>query len=100
MLFYFKNKIDPEISNLCRFCLEECETFWHLITECPVYWKERMELCGETDILNGGRWTVDMLMDFASNIKIAKALEGYDEIWYEDIETDQSEQNEPEPEPD
>ena len=36
-LFYFKHKIDPEISPLCRFCLQGNETFDHLARDCPCF---------------------------------------------------------------
>ena len=44
-----------------------------------------MELFGNTNIVNG-EWNVDMLMDMCENLKIAKALEGYDDIWFDDEE--------------
>ena len=34
-LFYFKSRIDPDINPECRFCLEDKETFYHLVTDCP-----------------------------------------------------------------
>ena len=36
-LFYFKNKVDKDINAVCRFCLERDETFYHLVTDCPVH---------------------------------------------------------------
>ena len=36
-LFYFKHRVDPQINPTCRFCLEQDETFYHLVTECPVH---------------------------------------------------------------
>ena len=43
-LFYFKNKIDPEINAVCRFCLEADETFYHFITDCPAFLQSRREI--------------------------------------------------------
>ena len=36
-LNYFKSKVDPEISPLCRFCEEKDETFYHLVDNCPIF---------------------------------------------------------------
>ena len=36
-LNYLSHKINPNISELCRFCEEEPETFIHILSECPVF---------------------------------------------------------------
>ena len=37
-LNYLQSKICPEdVSELCRFCEEEPETFDHLLNECPCF---------------------------------------------------------------
>jgi hypothetical protein len=96
-LYYFKSKIDKDISGECRFCGEDLETFWHFVTDCPVFWRERNEsLLGD---VRGGNWSVENIMNMAEHTKIAKALLGYDEIWYEEIQ-DIIPDTQPEPEPD
>ena len=93
-LNYFRSKVDRELSGLCRFCEESDETFWHFATDCPVFITERRDSFLGKDI--ECEWTVDMLMNMAEHTKIAKALQGYEDIWWEDEER---ESNEPEPEP-
>ena len=46
-------------------------------------------------------WDVDSILKFAEITKIAKALEGYEEIWFDESITEYSNtQNQPLPEPD
>jgi ribonuclease HI len=80
-LNYFRHKVDSDWDPSCRFCMEDDETFWHLITDCPVFWRERMETMGDVHMDD---WSVDMLMEYAEYVKIGKALEGFQEIFYED----------------
>jgi hypothetical protein len=98
-LNYFGSKIDTDLDPECRFCGEDDETYWHLATDCPVFWAERNECFGRWCIKNGC-WTAEALLNFAGTIKIAKALEGYSDIWFENSTLDVSDDNEPEPEPD
>ena len=42
-LFYFRSKVDKEISPICRFCLEADESFEHLINDCPRFNTYRRE---------------------------------------------------------
>jgi hypothetical protein len=97
-LYYIKNKIDKEIDSLCRFCLEDDETFWHMATECPVFWRERRDIFLGKEICDG-KWETGDLIAFAEIYKISMELDGYDEIYYEDYAFS-STQNSPEPEPD
>ena len=34
-LNYIQSKVNPDLSEMCRFCEEEEETFAHLLNECP-----------------------------------------------------------------
>jgi ribonuclease HI len=98
-LNYFASKVDENRCSLCRFCLEEDETFWHFATDCPVFWKERrdtfLNMNPDTD-----NWEVKLLLQLSDQVKIAKALEGYDDIYYEDNYDYPNTQNNPDPEPD
>ena len=97
---YFKHKVDPEWDPECRFCLENDETFWHLATDCPVFWKERRDIfmCGG---VNETEWDVDMVMKMANVVPVAKALEGYEEIYYDEGDDEEPGfQSRPPPEPD
>ena len=51
------------------------------------------------DDLEMGSWDVERLLEFASITKIAKALEGFDDIWFDESWLEPS-QNQPSPEPD
>jgi ribonuclease HI len=98
-LGYFRNKIDSDVDPMCRFCQEGDETFWHMLTECPVFCREQLEFMG--DNTEREEWDVPSILQFADITKIAKALEGYDEIWFDNDEIDSySTQNQPQPEPD
>ena len=78
-LNWFRNKVNPvEFSSICRFCLEDDETFWHLCTDCPVFRCAREDAFFDKGLRNF-EWKPDELLDFANNNKIAWALEGYDE---------------------
>ena len=98
-LNYFASKVDASRCSQCRFCLEEDETFWHFATDCPVFWKERRD-----EFVSMGqdmeKWEVGQLLQLSDQIKIAKALEGYDDIFYEDNFEYPNTQTNPDPEPD
>ena len=34
-LSYFQAKLEPEINSPCRLCLNDAETFYHLLVDCP-----------------------------------------------------------------
>ena len=97
-LGYFRNVIDKEEGSICRFCLENDETYWHLATDCPVFWKERHEIFFNESV--GEEWTVTQLLDFAEVKKISWALEGNSDIFFEDDYSNENLYNKPPPEPD
>ena len=43
-LLYHVHNIDNDISEICRFCLEEREEFQHLAFSCPALWWERQTI--------------------------------------------------------
>ena len=43
-LNYMNSIIIPDYTPLCRFCEEKEESFQHLYEECPVFWRQRMEI--------------------------------------------------------
>ena len=75
-LFYFRSKVDPEIRPTCRFCLEEDETFWHIINHCPRFFTYRREQFADQIIQNDHRWRIDELISFSYLPGINHALEG------------------------
>ena len=54
-LFYFRNKVDNEVNANCRFCLEEDETFRHLINDCPRFIIHRRDKLQNQYITNDHR---------------------------------------------
>ena len=75
-LFYHRSNIDPINNNsICRFCLEEDETFIHFATNCPALWRERRDhlLVYEGD--GNNTWTPNQLLDFSFSRRITEALE-------------------------
>ena len=75
-LFYFKNKVDSEINSICRFCLEEDETFHHLVTACPRFRLTRQDIFLDSDIKNYLSWSVRDLLRFSHTGGIGEALDG------------------------
>jgi hypothetical protein len=90
--------VDEDENSVCRFCLEDEETFWHLATDCPVFWRERNDAFGCNDITK--TWDFNMIMNFAENLKIAKALEGDENIYFGDEGEKDGYQDRPPPGPD
>ena len=64
--------IIPHYTPLCRFCEEEEESFQHLYEECPVFWRQRMEIQG--DQTGAENWTVKTVLKMA---KIENILEAF-----------------------
>ena len=84
-LFYFRSKVDPEIKPTCRFCLEEDETFYHLINECPRFVIYRREHLNNEIISYKITWSVQKLLNFSYLPGINHALEGDTSLkWYGD----------------
>ena len=63
-LLYHLHTMDPTISPLCRFCLQENEEFHLLATSCPPLWWER-HLISATDPEHVNDWTIHQLISFA-----------------------------------
>ena len=56
-LHYLQSKIYPEdVSELCRFCEEEKETFDHLLNECPCFQQARFDILHNQPIINTLNW--------------------------------------------
>ena len=74
-LNYFCSKIDPDIDPNCRFCEEEEEEFWHLVTKCPVFHSVRNDIFCERDPAFDD-WEVDKLVAFLNNVEINQIMLG------------------------
>ena len=74
-LNYFQSKIYPEdVSELCRFCEEEPETFAHLLNECPCFQQARIDILHNQPIINSLNWDSDDIIAFSHIPAIDEAL--------------------------
>ena len=73
-LNYLTHKINPNYTDLCRFCEEEEETFIHIVNECPVFYSRQMELFEGKPIINSIEWKPKTLLKFAKDSAIFEAL--------------------------
>ena len=71
---YVQSKIDPTISELCRFCEEEEETFEHLLNECPCFNSNRREILGNKLIIKSLDRKPQTLLEFSRIPAIEEAL--------------------------
>ena len=74
-LNYVKSKIHPgQISELCRFCEEEDETFAHLINKCLCFNTFRRETLMNIPVINTTKWKAKTLLNFSYIEAIDEAL--------------------------
>lgn len=73
-LNYLTNIIFPQLTDQCRFCEEEQETFIHLLNECPVFRERRTELFSDMIIENSLEWDPARIVEFAQHPQIEEAL--------------------------
>ena len=74
-LNYVQSKIFPGvISELCRFCEEEEETFAHLLNECPCFITARRDILGNIPIISTVKWKPQTLLAFSNLESIDAAL--------------------------
>ena len=70
-----QSKIHPgQISELCRFCEEEDETFEHLLNECPCFTSHRRDILRNIPIIKTIKWKAKMLLKFSYIEAIDEAL--------------------------
>ena len=74
-LNYVQSKAYPlDVSEMCRFCEEEVETFKHLINECPCFITDRQNLLQGRIIENTLDWKPTTLLKFSYIQSIDEAL--------------------------
>ena len=74
-LNYVQSKIFPnDISDLCRFCEEEEETFEHLLNECPCFISYRRDILQGKLIVKTLDWKAKTLLEFSYIPAIDEAL--------------------------
>ena len=75
-LNFIQSKVsDGLISELCRFCEEEDETFEHLLNECPCFNSYRRDILGGKPIIRTLDWKAQTLIEFSYIPAIDQALE-------------------------
>ena len=73
-LKYHESKVNGLEDSSCRFCQWEDETSAHLITECPAFWRSRMDIFGHTLMDDLPEWKVSQLLIFIKKIKMKQLL--------------------------
>ena len=71
-LNYVQSKI-KQISPTCRFCEEEDETFFHILTECPAFALERHDIL-LSRCINKEDWKLYQILKLAKLKPIKEAL--------------------------
>ena len=72
-LLYHLHTMDPSISPLCRFCLQENEEFYHLANHCPPLWWERHYISAQEPD-NAQQWSIHQIINFAYHPSINTAF--------------------------
>ena len=72
-LLYHLHNIDPNISPICRFCLEQNEEFHHLASDCPPLWWERHNISAQ-ESNSPATWSLQQITDFTYIPKINEAF--------------------------
>ena len=73
-LNYLTHKINPLVSELCRYCEEEDETYIHLLSECPVFIQDRLDIFNLRAFNELSEWKPEQLIKFAKIPIIYEAL--------------------------
>ena len=66
---------DPES---CRLCMEDEETSWHIIADCPALLRTRQKIFHKNLLQEPIRWKVHQINNFIGNTIIGDMLEGKD----------------------
>ena len=61
-LNYLTNIMFPNITDQCRFCEEEEETFIHILNECPVFYQHRLALLNGAPVVGTVEWKPQTLI--------------------------------------
>ena len=79
-LFFFKSRIDPDINPDCRFCLENNETFYHLVTDCPAFHESRKEIFLDKTVDTENEWSVRNMLLFSYLPGVREAIDGQTDL--------------------
>ena len=67
-LRYHASLRNPTISPRCRLCDYECETFYHLLRDCPRLNNLRFDIYGVYQIRGDLPWDIDCVLNFIKSI--------------------------------
>ena len=60
--------VDPS----CRFCLEDEESAWHLIAECPALWMHRGQAFKSYQLYSNPKWKAHQFLSFLRDAKMSE----------------------------
>ena len=69
-----QNRINPYISKVCRFCEQEEETFYHLLTQCEPLQQTRTDIFLDKPHPNDNSWSIFKLKQFILEPKLFTTL--------------------------
>ena len=76
-LRYHESRMSNEVNPLCREGCKVDETSWHIICECPAFWKLRAEVFNTYHEISAPlEWSVKQLMTLVRNPQVIKLLQG------------------------
>ena len=76
-LRYHESRMSNEVSPLCREGCKVDETSWHIVCECPAFWKLRAEVFNTYHEISAPlEWSVKQLMTLVRNPQVIKLLQG------------------------
>jgi hypothetical protein len=67
--------INNGVDSTCRLCLEDEETSWHAITECPALIQKRWEIFHQPIIYNPPNWLIKQVTRFLRESSIGDLLD-------------------------
>ena len=56
---------DPE----CRYCMEDDESAWHVLAECPALWQNRIDVFDVPFLQQVPSWTTTQLVQFITMLR-------------------------------
>lgn len=74
-MYHESNIAKEEVDSTCRLCLEDTETSWHIVCECPALWRLRREIFN-THYISKLKWSVKHILNLVKNTQVKDMLKG------------------------